>query len=214
MANLSARSLIPGDPNGLTDLITSLSAWADLLADGYKGMSRIEVSWDGDAARSFKAAYAVQPPRWQAAAKAFDDAVSALTAYRSALIDAQYEAEHARRLFQAGVAASEAAQAAGPGNWSSGPSYQGNFGQMYDPAGAADRMRAVQMLETARHNLDRAGHQAADALVAAQAAAPEARRWWNAVDDASNQAKVFATIQALDAAEWAYNNVAVPIVTP
>lgn len=212
MANLPARSLVLGDPDGLDELIGSLSAWADVLTSAARGLGRIETDWDGQAAADFKARYAVQPEHWKAAARAFDDATGALTAYRSVLIDAQYRAERARRLFQAGIAAAEATEAsAGPG-FAAVPPYQGNVGQSFDPTGAADRARAITMLQDARADLRAAGDRAADALVAAQAAAPQARHWWDAASDFQQQVRAWTYVQEIAATQWTYNNVVVPIV--
>ena len=49
MANLPARSLVLGDPDGLDELIGSLSAWADVLTSAARGLGRIETDWDGQA---------------------------------------------------------------------------------------------------------------------------------------------------------------------
>jgi hypothetical protein len=168
--------LIPGDPSGAYRLADQLTGLAEVTADAARALSRVEVDWTGGAGTAFVETFALQPRVLKDAAAAFDAGAAALTRYAVDLIAARGEAQVAIDWWRQGLAEAHAAQDA---STDSRTSFAARTWQPCTPTpGLATQRAAASKLDNAYAALDRAGHAAADALVAAQAHAPAAATWW------------------------------------
>ena len=168
--------LIPGDPSGAYRLADQLTGLAEVTADAARALSRVEVDWTGGAGTAFVETFALQPRVLKDAAAAFDAGAAALTRYAVDLIAARGEAQVAIDWWRQGMAEAHAAQ-------DSPADLRTSFAaRTWRPCtlapGLATQRAAASKLDDAYAALDRAGHAAADALVAAQAHAPAAATWW------------------------------------
>ena len=163
--------LVPGDPTGVRELSRALSLLAEVFADAARGLGRIEVEWDGDAAGRFDDEFGLQPGRFTGAARSFLSAAVALAEYAATLESAQGAASRARDLFEEGLRA--AAASAGSLLGGSGP-----LDLLTSPAGREQRMAAVELLERVRADVDRVGCEAASTLRSAMEGTAEPMSMW------------------------------------
>ncbi len=163
-AGASAEALVPADLPGIWRIATVLRAHAAVLEQTGMSLGRIEVSgWRGSAARGFDASIAAEPARWWAACAAFVDGAIAMESYAASVPPARDLAEEARRLYRLSQLSRS------PLDLALTEVDVGNVPQ-----------DAAELLDRARRAVAEAGVHAAEALHRAVAAAPEARRFWEA----------------------------------
>ena len=151
-------------------------------AEGLRGTE--VASWTGAAADAFRARLADEPVRWSRAADAFRSAAQAWERFGAALVAAQAQAERAAAMYRAGAAAAERAYA----DFSlQVDRYLARLvmGRQPGPApvladtGAAEIQAARALLADARARRDAAGNDAARAVAAAAALAPDPPTGWD-----------------------------------
>ncbi|MDQ0908822.1 hypothetical protein QFZ22_004807 [Streptomyces canus] len=179
------RELVPGAPDALTTTAQSLLAYGDVLIEAGEGLAKIDTEngWSGDAADAFRDRFHGQPARWVEAGNNFHAAANALYDYIAALRAGQQRAGEAITRYARGQSATATAknahdqqvdEARGKGDTTEIP---------FNDPGEADRAAARGTLETARGNVDSAGHTAAALVKKATEAAPERPGFWSKVGD-------------------------------
>ncbi|RRR73931.1 putative T7SS-secreted protein [Streptomyces sp. RP5T] len=179
------RELVPGSPDSLTTTAQSLLAYGDVLVEAGEGLARIDTEdgWRGPAGDAFRDRFHGQPARWTEAGNEFHTAANALYDYLHTLRAAQQRAAEAIAQYARGEAATtnarnahdrQVGEARGRGDTTEIP--------FTDP-GEADRAAARATLDTARGNVDTAGHTAAALVKKATESAPERPGFWSKVGD-------------------------------
>ncbi|MFI6437535.1 putative T7SS-secreted protein [Streptomyces sp. NPDC050759] len=179
------RELVPGAPDALTTTAQSLLAYGDVLVEAGEGLAKIDTEngWSGDAADAFRDRFHGQPARWVEAGDNFHAAANALYDYIAALRAGQQRAGEAITQYARGQSATATAknahdqqvnEARGKGDTTEIP---------FDDPGEADRAAARGTLDTARANVDSAGHTAAALVKKATESAPERPGFWSKVGD-------------------------------
>jgi len=166
-SGVPAEGLLPGDLAGILGLVDTITRYAELCADSALRLERIEVEWTGEAAAAFHTKFALEPRRYRDACSAFDQAAQALNEYAIELERCRAEAAICIAWWGRGLALAQAASNKHPGD------------PVFSPVGADLRHDAAGKLDGLYADIDAAANRAADRLVAAQAAAPEARHWWD-----------------------------------
>ncbi len=172
--------LIPGDPSRIDQMSQSLVRLSEVFADAAQALGRVEVTWTGAAATAFRDEFDLQPSAFKTAARAFHDAGYALGSYAICLDSGRHAAATAVDLFQRGL---EAARQARAGRAAIDPlgaaltaaSATTVFDELelaLEPAGLQDRTAGVEKLDHARADVLRTGHDTAQTLRNAFAAAP------------------------------------------
>lgn len=169
---LPPERLVPGDPDGGDQLAQSLLRFSEVLADAAHALNLVDLIWVGDAADAFENEFHLQPTAFKTAATAFHDAGYALGSYAISLDSARQAAEAAAAVFQRGVRAAHDAHAAASAAIGGLLPTSGPLDLRTEPAGLQDRLTGTEKLDTARHQLDRAGTDAARTLREAMALAP------------------------------------------
>ncbi|MFD5734295.1 putative T7SS-secreted protein [Streptomyces sioyaensis] len=179
------RELVPGAPDALTTTAQSLLAYGDVLIEAGKGLAKIDTEdgWRGKAGDAFRDRFHGQPAKWTEAGDDFHAAANALYEYIHALRAAQRRAGDAISQFARGQAATTTAENAHSQQVSAAHS-RGDSAEIpfHDP-GEADRTAAREDLETARSNVESAGHTAATLVKKATESAPERPGFWSDVGD-------------------------------
>ncbi|MFI0511208.1 hypothetical protein RKD19_003639 [Streptomyces canus] len=179
------RELVPGSPDSLTTTAQSLLAYGDVLVEAGEGLARIDTEdgWRGPAGDAFRDRFHGQPARWTEAGNEFHTAANALYDYLHTLRAAQQRAAEAIAQYARGEAATtnarnahdrQVGEARGRGDTTEIP--------FTDP-GEADRAAARATLDTARGNVESAGHTAAALVRKATESAPERPGFWSKVGD-------------------------------
>jgi len=179
------RALVPGSPDALTTTAQSLLAYGDVLVEAGEGLAKIDTEngWRGDAGDAFRDRFHGQPARWTEAGNEFHAAANALYDYLHTLRAAQQRAAEAISQFARGESATTTAknahdrqvtEARGKGDTTEIP---------FNDPGEADRAAARATLDTARGNVDTAGHTAAALVKKATESAPERPGFWSKVGD-------------------------------
>ncbi|MFE2217457.1 putative T7SS-secreted protein [Streptomyces canus] len=179
------RELVPGTPDALTTTAQSLLAYGDVLIEAGEGLAKIDTEngWSGDAGDAFRDRFHGQPARWVEAGNNFHAAANALYDYIAALRAGQQRAGEAITQYARGQSATATAknahdqqvdEARGKGDTTEIP---------FSDPGEADRAAARGTLDTARGNVDGAGHTAAALVKKATEAAPERPGFWSKVGD-------------------------------
>ncbi len=174
--------LVPGDPDGIRVLAGSVAQYAAVTADAAAGLGRLDPQWTGAAYERFWEALIGHRQGFIEASVAFDAAGVALEVYAAELDAGKVEARTAGVWWEQGVdAAREHAMVEFLAGRSVSPPVTGggSVGLVCSPAGAGLRADAVAKLDGAWADVDRAARVAIDALVTAQAKAPQAPHWWD-----------------------------------
>ncbi|MEU6818883.1 putative T7SS-secreted protein [Streptomyces sp. NPDC046860] len=97
------KELIPGEPEKLTGLSTSLSGWSKKFDSVGDGLRDIKIpGWTGKASEAFWPVLAKEKANWYLAADAMSDAAKAVTSYSSTLKWAQQQASTAIEQWKSG----------------------------------------------------------------------------------------------------------------
>lgn len=179
------RDLVPGAPDALTATAQSLLAYGDVLIEAGEGLAKIDTEdgWRGEAGDAFRDRFHGQPTRWIEAGNDFHAAANAVYEYIHALRTGQKRAGDAISQFARGEASTTAAENAHAQQVIDARS-RGDRTEIpfYDP-GEADRAAARGNLETARGNVESAGHTAVTLVKKATESAPERPGFWSKVGD-------------------------------
>ena len=122
--------------------------------------------------QAFQNEFDLQPAAFKTAAHAFHDAGYALGSYALSMDSARKAAALALEVFQRGVRAARDAHAAASAASAGLLPTSGPLDLRSQPAGLQDRLTGIEKLDAARHQLDRAGSDAARMLRDAMALAP------------------------------------------
>lgn len=179
MAELGATedpaALVPGDPVVLRTAGATYRRYGRMLGDAAAGLGRIgtPAGWSGPAADGFRAAFTVEPRRWQDAAVAFVEAARAVDDHAGAIEWARGRAGEAIVRWQEAQATSITARA----RYDEAVAAGAVPVPFVDPGDAArDEARAI--LEQARQQVRDSGDAAAGVVTAACAGAPAAPGSW------------------------------------
>ncbi|EDY60832.1 MULTISPECIES: putative T7SS-secreted protein [Streptomyces] len=179
------RELVPGNPDSLTTTAQALLAYGDVLIEAGEGLAKIDTEdgWRGPAGDAFRDRFHGQPARWTEAGNEFHTAANALYDYLHTLRAAQQRAADAISRYARGEAATtnaknahdrQVTEARGKGDTTEIP---------FNDPGEADRAAARADLDTARGNVNTAGHTAAALVRKATESAPERPGFWSKVGD-------------------------------
>jgi hypothetical protein len=179
------RELVPGAPDALTATAQSLLAYGDVLVEAGEGLAKIDTEngWSGDAADAFRDRFHGQPSRWVEAGDNFHVAANALYDYIAALRAGQQRAGEAITQYARGQSATATAKNAHDQQVNEARGKGDNTEIPFNDPGEADRAAARGTLDTARGNVDSAGHTAAALVKKATDSAPERPGFWSKVGD-------------------------------
>lgn len=149
------RALVPGDPEGVAADATALAERAATVARTGEALRRIGTgAWTGPASDAWREHHDEDAVRWFRGADSLDAAARALAGHAEALRRAQSEAGRAITAWRAGEAATADVERRVAAGASPPP---------VDP-GADARGRAVEILSTARTEVQRSGEEVASVL--------------------------------------------------
>jgi hypothetical protein len=179
------RELVPGEPDTLTTTAQSLLAYGDVLIEAGEGLAKIDTEngWRGEAADAFRDRFHGQPARWTEAGNNFRAAANALYDYISTLRAAQQRAGDAISQYGRGETATATAKNAHAQQVNEARSKGNNTDIPFNDPGEADRAAARENLDTARGNVESAGHTAATLVKKATESAPQRPGFWSKVGD-------------------------------
>ncbi|GLP67497.1 hypothetical protein TUSST3_41190 [Streptomyces sp. TUS-ST3] len=179
------RALVPGSPDSLTTTAQALLAYGDVLIEAGEGLAKVDTEdgWRGPAGDAFRDRFHGQPARWTEAGKEFHTAANALYDYLHTLRAAQQRAAEAISQYARGETATTNAKNAHDRQVSKARGRGDNTEIPFDDPGEADRAAARAALDTARGNVDTAGHTAAALVRKATESAPERPGFWSKVGD-------------------------------
>ncbi|MFI5662743.1 putative T7SS-secreted protein [Streptomyces sp. NPDC051684] len=179
------RDLVPGTPDALNTTAQSLLAYGDVLIEAGEGLAKIETEdgWRGPAGDAFRDRFHGEPSRWVKAGDNFHAAANAMYDYSYTLRAAQQRAEEAISQFARGEATTAAAENAHAQQVNQARSRGDETEIPFHDPGEADRTAARGTLETARGNVDSAGHTATALVKKATESAPEKPGFWSQVGD-------------------------------
>lgn len=173
--------LVPGSVEGVRAFAARVAQLAEVTADAAVGLSRVDPVWTGVAYAAFWEALLTHRQGFVEATVAFDAASAAMFTYAVELEVAKASAAVAQQVWAAGmdVARAYAWDQFVSGETLSPPTAADSVMLAFSPGGAGLRADAVSRLDGAWADVDRAARAALDALVAAQAKAPQAPHWWD-----------------------------------
>lgn len=179
------RALVPGSPDSLTTTAQALLAYGDVLIEAGEGLAKVDTEdgWRGPAGDAFRDRFHGQPARWTEAGKEFHTAANALYDYLHTLRAAQQRAAEAISQYARGETATTNAKNAHDRQVSEARGRGDNTEIPFDDPGEADRAAARAALDTARGNVETAGHTAAALVRKATESAPERPGFWSKVGD-------------------------------
>jgi hypothetical protein len=179
------RELVPGSPDSLTTTAQSLLAYGDVLIEAGEGLAKVDTEdgWRGPAGDAFRDRFHGQPARWTEAGSEFHTAANALYDYLHTLRAAQQRAAEAISQYARGETATTNAKNAHDRQVSEARGRGDNTEIPFDDPGEADRAAARAALDTARGNVETAGHTAAALVRKATESAPERPGFWSKVGD-------------------------------
>lgn len=179
------RELVPGSPDSLTTTAQSLLAYGDVLVEAGEGLAKIDTEdgWRGPAGDAFRDRFHGQPARWTEAGNEFHTAANALYDYLHTLRAAQQRAAEAITQYARGETATTNAKNAHDRQVSEARGRGDNTEIPFADPGEADRAAARATLDTARGNVETAGHTAAALVRKATESAPERPGFWSKVGD-------------------------------
>jgi hypothetical protein len=179
------RALVPGSPDSLTTTAQALLAYGDVLIEAGEGLAKIDTvdGWRGPAGDAFRDRFHGQPARWTEAGNEFHTAANALYDYLHTLRAAQQRAAEAISRYARGEAATTNAKNAHDRQVTEARGKGDNTEIPFNDPGEADRAAARADLDTARGNVDTAGHTAAALVRKATESAPERPGFWSKVGD-------------------------------
>ncbi|QUC55854.1 hypothetical protein IOD14_03095 [Streptomyces sp. A2-16] len=179
------RALVPGSPDSLTTTAQALLAYGDVLIEAGEGLAKVDTEdgWRGPAGDAFRDRFHGQPARWTEAGKEFHTAANALYDYLHTLRAAQQRAAEAIAQYARGEAATTNARNAHDRQVGEARGRGDNTEIPFDDPGEADRAAARAALDTARGNVETAGHTAAALVRKATESAPERPGFWSKVGD-------------------------------
>ncbi|MET7738031.1 putative T7SS-secreted protein [Streptomyces sp. NPDC005402] len=179
------RALVPGSPDSLTTTAQSLLAYGDVLIEAGEGLAKIDTEdgWRGPAGDAFRDRFHGQPVRWTEAGNEFHTAANALYDYLHTLRAAQQRAAEAISRYARGEAATTNAKNAHDQQVTEARGRGDNTEIPFNDPGEADRAGARADLDTARGNVNTAGHSAAALVRKATESAPERPGFWSKVGD-------------------------------
>ncbi|MDH6452008.1 MULTISPECIES: putative T7SS-secreted protein [unclassified Streptomyces] len=179
------RALVPGSPDSLTTTAQALLAYGDVLIEAGEGLAKVDTEdgWRGPAGDAFRDRFHGQPARWTEAGKEFHTAANALYDYLHTLRAAQQRAAEAISQYARGETATTNAKNAHDRQVGEARGRGDNTEIPFDDPGEADRAAARAALDTARGNVETAGHTAAALVRKATESAPERPGFWSKVGD-------------------------------
>ncbi|WP_020120716.1 putative T7SS-secreted protein [Streptomyces canus] len=179
------RELVPGSPDSLTTTAQSLLAYGDVLIEAGEGLAKVDTEdgWRGPAGDAFRDRFHGQPARWTEAGNEFHTAANALYDYLHTLRAAQQRAAEAISQYARGETATTNAKNAHDRQVGEARGRGDNTQIPFDDPGEADRAAARAALDTARGNVETAGHTAAALVRKATESAPERPGFWSKVGD-------------------------------
>ncbi|MGC0401450.1 hypothetical protein RKD27_004094 [Streptomyces sp. SAI-126] len=179
------RALVPGSPDSLTTTAQALLAYGDVLIEAGEGLAKVDTEdgWRGPAGDAFRDRFHGQPARWTEAGKEFHTAANALYDYLHTLRAAQQRAAEAISQYARGETATTNAKNAHDRQVGEARGRGDNTEIPFDDPGEADRAAARAALDTARGNVETAGHTAAVLVRKATESAPERPGFWSKVGD-------------------------------
>ncbi|MFE3038314.1 putative T7SS-secreted protein [Streptomyces canus] len=179
------RALVPGSPDSLTTTAQALLAYGDVLIEAGEGLAKVDTEdgWRGPAGDAFRDRFHGQPARWTEAGNEFHTAANALYDYLYTLRAAQQRAAEAIAQYARGETATTNAKNAHDRQVSEARGRGDNTEIPFDDPGEADRAAARAALDTARGNVETAGHTAAAKVRKATESAPERPGFWSKVGD-------------------------------
>ncbi|HEV7651715.1 MAG TPA: hypothetical protein VGP26_26475 [Actinophytocola sp.] len=161
------KELVPGDAAAVTGAADALRARARLMEDVAADLAGVRIpDWEGPASSAFWDEFSPEAGNWRLGRDAMTTAAGALDAHASSLTWAQGQATEAIALWEQGEQATRQAAANGTLVAPLGPQLPGvqPFGPAFDDPGAGLRRRAVEVLERAREQLEKAGNTHATAI--------------------------------------------------
>ncbi|MFF1724944.1 putative T7SS-secreted protein [Streptomyces sviceus] len=179
------RELVPGNPDSLTTTAQALLAYGDVLIEAGEGLAKIDTEdgWRGPAGDAFRDRFHGQPARWTEAGNEFHTAANALYDYLHTLRAAQQRAADAISRYARGEAATTNAKNEHDRQVTEARGKGDNTEIPFNDPGEADRAAARADLDTARGNVNTAGHTAAALVRKATESAPERPGFWSKVGD-------------------------------
>ncbi|MFC8431534.1 putative T7SS-secreted protein [Streptomyces sp. NPDC057253] len=179
------RALVPGSPDSLTTTAQALLAYGDVLIEAGEGLAKVDTEdgWRGPAGDAFRDRFHGQPARWTEAGNEFHTAANALYDYLYTLRAAQQRAAEAIAQYARGETATTNARNAHDRQVGEARGRGDNTEIPFDDPGEADRAAARAALDTARGNVETAGHTAAAKVRKATESAPERPGFWSKVGD-------------------------------
>lgn len=179
------RELVPGSPDSLTTTAQSLLAYGDVLIEAGEGLAKIDTvdGWQGPAGDAFRDRFHGQPARWTEAGNEFHVAANALYDYLHTLRAAQQRAAEAISQYARGETATTTAKNAHDRQVGEARAKGDTTEIPFTDPGEADRAAARATLDTARGNVDTAGHTAAALVRKATESAPQRPGFWSKVGD-------------------------------
>jgi uncharacterized protein YukE len=183
---------IDGDAGAIRSRTAQMRAKGQTFVDTGDALAKISTEgWTGRAAEKFADKFDTEPERWRKAGDGFIDAASALEAYADALDDAKRRAAWAKDEYARGDRESESARSAYDADVSRarqevadaaahGTHMPLTILPFKDP-GDAIRQNALDELSSAKADLEKAAHIAADGVRAGATNAPEKRKWYEKI---------------------------------
>ena len=183
---------IDGDSGAIRGRTAQMRTKGQTFVDTGDALAKISTGgWTGRAADAFADKFEAEPERWRKAGDGFVDAAAALEAYADALDDAKRRADWAKDEYARGDEESESARSAYDADVSrarqevadaaaDGTHIPLTILPFKDP-GDAIRKNALDELSSAKADLEKAAHIAADGVRAAATNAPEKRKWYEKI---------------------------------
>lgn len=158
------RELIPGEPEQITNDLREVIGNIEKLATIGKTLRGTDPStWTGEAADTFRSAFAQEPPKWFDVADLLSQGGQALADYADVLVWAQSEAQRAIELYTAAQAVSRAALGQYYARMSQASDAERLFTPFRDPGEGMARV-AQEVLDNARSRLAATGDSVAEAF--------------------------------------------------
>jgi hypothetical protein len=183
---------IDGDAGAIRSRTAQMRTKGQTFVDTGDALAKISTGgWTGRAADKFADKFDAEPERWRKAGDGFVDAAAALEAYADALDDAKRRAAWAKDEYARGDKESESARSAYDADVSrarqevADAAAQGTHMPLtilpFKDPGDAIRKNALDELSSAKADLEKAAHIAADGVRAGATNAPEKRKWYEKI---------------------------------
>jgi hypothetical protein len=183
---------IDGDAGAIRGRTAQMRTKGQTFVDTGDALAKISTGgWTGRAADKFADKFDAEPERWRKAGDGFVDAAAALETYADALDDAKRRADWAKDEYARGDRESESARTAYDADVSrarqevADAAAEGTHMPLtilpFKDPGDAIRKNALDELSSAKADLEKAAHVAADGVRAGAANAPEKRKWYEKI---------------------------------